>query len=60
LVAVGQTYWCAGQTSVPSFPVKVNARQHGIERTVTRFCSFPPAQVFYENAPPLDRQGRQM
>ena len=27
----GQTYWCAVQNSVPSFPVKVNAREHGIK-----------------------------
>jgi hypothetical protein len=28
---MGQTYWCAVQNSVPSFPVQVNAREHGIK-----------------------------
>jgi len=28
---VGQTYWYAAQNSVPTFPVKVNARQHDIK-----------------------------
>jgi hypothetical protein len=30
-VAQGQTYWCAVQNSVPSFPLKVNAREPGIK-----------------------------
>jgi hypothetical protein len=30
-VAMGQTYWYAAQNSVPSFPAKVNAREHGIK-----------------------------
>jgi len=28
------------QNSVPPFPVKVNAREHGIKQNVTRFCGF--------------------